>query len=78
MPRLLLAFALLTVLSIRTGFADVPIPSPPDVDARAYIVVDFHTNKVLAAREAVARMEPASLTKLMTAYIVFGNWLPEN
>ncbi|MFI4890886.1 MAG: D-alanyl-D-alanine carboxypeptidase family protein [Steroidobacterales bacterium] len=71
MLRLLPAFALLTVLSIRPGFADVPVPTPPDVDARAYIVVDFHTNRVLAAREAVARMEPASLTKLMTAYIVF-------
>jgi D-alanyl-D-alanine carboxypeptidase (penicillin-binding protein 5/6) len=52
--------------------ADTPIPSPPDVDARAYIVVDFHTDKTLAAKEAVARLEPASLTKLMTAYIVFG------
>jgi D-alanyl-D-alanine carboxypeptidase (penicillin-binding protein 5/6) len=71
MPRLLLAVCLLTVLSIRSGVADVAVPTPPDVDARAYIVVDFHTDKVLAAREAIARMEPASLTKLMTAYIVF-------
>jgi D-alanyl-D-alanine carboxypeptidase (penicillin-binding protein 5/6) len=48
-----------------------PIPTPPQVDARAYVVVDFHTAKVLAADNAVARMEPASLTKLMTSYIVF-------
>jgi D-alanyl-D-alanine carboxypeptidase (penicillin-binding protein 5/6) len=41
------------------------------VDARAYIVVDYRTDKVLASREAAARLEPASLTKLMTAYIVF-------
>jgi D-alanyl-D-alanine carboxypeptidase (penicillin-binding protein 5/6) len=41
------------------------------VDARAYIVVDYRTGKVLAANNADARMEPASLTKLMTAYIVF-------
>jgi D-alanyl-D-alanine carboxypeptidase (penicillin-binding protein 5/6) len=33
--------------------------------------VDFHTGRVLAAKDADARMEPASLTKLMTAYIVF-------
>jgi D-alanyl-D-alanine carboxypeptidase (penicillin-binding protein 5/6) len=52
--------------------ADTPIPTPPDVDARAYIVVDFHTDKTLAAKNAVERLEPASLTKLMTAYIVFG------
>jgi D-alanyl-D-alanine carboxypeptidase (penicillin-binding protein 5/6) len=51
--------------------ADTPIPSAPEVDARTYIVVDFHTDKVLAAKDAAARMEPASLTKLMTAYIVF-------
>jgi D-alanyl-D-alanine carboxypeptidase (penicillin-binding protein 5/6) len=74
MLRSLFACCLLTVLSglsVRPAVADVAIPQPPDVEARAYIVVDFHTNKVLAAREAVARLEPASLTKLMTAYIVF-------
>ena len=49
----------------------MPIPSAPQVDARAYILVDYQTDKVLAAKEAAARMEPASLTKLMTAYIVF-------
>jgi len=49
----------------------VPIPGAPQVDARAYILVDYQTDKVLAANEATARMEPASLTKLMTAYIVF-------
>jgi D-alanyl-D-alanine carboxypeptidase (penicillin-binding protein 5/6) len=47
------------------------IPTPPQVDARAYIVVDSRTDKILAAKDATARMEPASLTKLMTAYIVF-------
>jgi D-alanyl-D-alanine carboxypeptidase (penicillin-binding protein 5/6) len=51
--------------------ADTPLPTPPTVDARAYIVVDYRTGKVLASQEALARMEPASLTKLMTAYIVF-------
>jgi serine-type D-Ala-D-Ala carboxypeptidase (penicillin-binding protein 5/6) len=47
------------------------IPTAPQVDARAYIVVDYRTDKILAAKDAAARMEPASLTKLMTAYIVF-------
>jgi serine-type D-Ala-D-Ala carboxypeptidase (penicillin-binding protein 5/6) len=51
--------------------APTPIPTAPQVDARAYIVVDYRTDKILAAKDAVARMEPASLTKLMTAYIVF-------
>jgi D-alanyl-D-alanine carboxypeptidase (penicillin-binding protein 5/6) len=48
-----------------------PIPSAPQVDARSYILVDYQTDKILAAKDATARMEPASLTKLMTAYIVF-------
>jgi serine-type D-Ala-D-Ala carboxypeptidase (penicillin-binding protein 5/6) len=49
-----------------------PMPTAPEVDARAYILVDYRTGKILASKEAVARMEPASLTKLMTAYVVFG------
>ena len=47
------------------------LPTAPQVDARAYIVVDYRTDKILAAKDATARMEPASLTKLMTSYIVF-------
>jgi D-alanyl-D-alanine carboxypeptidase (penicillin-binding protein 5/6) len=69
--RSLLAFCILTVLSIRCAVAAAPIPTAPAVDARSYILVDFRTDKILAAGNAVARMDPASLTKLMTAYIVF-------
>jgi D-alanyl-D-alanine carboxypeptidase (penicillin-binding protein 5/6) len=47
------------------------IPSPPDADARAYILVDYASGQVLAQRNADTRMEPASLTKLMTCYLVF-------
>src|SRR5580693_993066 len=51
--------------------AGMTIPAAPQVDARSYILVDYQTGKVLAAADAASRMEPASLTKLMTAYIVF-------
>jgi len=51
--------------------ASITIPTAPQVDARAYIVVDYRTDKILAAKDATTRMDPASLTKLMTAYIVF-------
>jgi D-alanyl-D-alanine carboxypeptidase (penicillin-binding protein 5/6) len=47
------------------------IPNPPEVDARAYVLIDYTTGQVLAQRNADARMEPASLTKLMTCYVVF-------
>jgi serine-type D-Ala-D-Ala carboxypeptidase (penicillin-binding protein 5/6) len=54
-----------------TPAASISIPTAPQVEARTYIVVDHRTDKVLAAKDATARVEPASLTKLMTAYIVF-------
>jgi len=51
--------------------AAVPIPKPPDVNARAYILVDHFSGRVLAESHADDREEPASLTKLMTSYAVF-------
>jgi D-alanyl-D-alanine carboxypeptidase (penicillin-binding protein 5/6) len=51
--------------------APSPVPTAPQVDARSYILADYRTGKTLASRDSQARMEPASLTKLMTAYIVF-------
>jgi D-alanyl-D-alanine carboxypeptidase (penicillin-binding protein 5/6) len=44
---------------------------PPSVSARSYILLDFQSGKVLAAKASDERVEPASLTKLMTAYVVF-------
>ena len=46
-------------------------PQPPEIAARQYILVDLASNQVLAEREADVPAEPASLTKLMTAYLVF-------
>jgi D-alanyl-D-alanine carboxypeptidase (penicillin-binding protein 5/6) len=51
--------------------AAIQLPPPPTVDARSYILVDYQTGKVLGSNAATERMEPASLTKLMTSYIVF-------
>ena len=51
--------------------ATMPVPRAPDVGAKAYILVDYHSGRVLAEQNADARMEPASITKLMTAYVVF-------
>ena len=58
-------------LTLPTAHASAPIPKPPDVSARAYILVDHFSGRVLAADHADDRMEPASLTKLMTSYVVF-------
>src|SRR5579872_3277978 len=43
----------------------------PEVDARAYILIDSATGQLLAQRSDQQRLEPASLTKLMTCYVVF-------
>ena len=46
-------------------------PSPPDIAARAYILVDAASGQALAQRHPEERLPPASLTKLMTCYVVF-------
>jgi serine-type D-Ala-D-Ala carboxypeptidase (penicillin-binding protein 5/6) len=51
--------------------ATAPIPGPPAVNARAYILMDHFSGRVLAQDHADERAEPASLTKLVTAYVVF-------
>jgi len=49
----------------------LPPPTPPAINAKAWVLVDHDTGQVLAAQAADERMEPASLTKLMTAYLAF-------
>jgi D-alanyl-D-alanine carboxypeptidase (penicillin-binding protein 5/6) len=49
----------------------VPLPPPPELKARSFIVIDHDSGRVLAALDPDSRQEPASLTKLMTAYVVF-------
>lgn len=63
----LICFSLITSLS----YASIThTPTPPDIDAAAYILVDFHSGKILADKEANKRIDPASLTKMMTIYII--------
>jgi len=65
------SIAILVVSFSGPGRAAVPIPKAPDVNARAYILVDHFSGRVLAEDHADEREEPASLTKLMTSYAVF-------
>ncbi len=56
------------------AFAQSPaplIPSPPALAAKAWVLLDWQTRQVLVSRGPDERVEPASLTKLMTAYLVF-------
>ena len=46
-------------------------PQPPEIAARSYILLDLNSQQVLAERDDDTQADPASLTKLMTAYLVF-------
>ena len=69
MKRLLASLALAALLP-QTVFAQA-LPQPPEIAARAYVLLDLSANQPLASRDADVTVEPASLTKLMTAYLVF-------
>jgi D-alanyl-D-alanine carboxypeptidase (penicillin-binding protein 5/6) len=51
--------------------AHAQMPQAPEIAARAYLLMDVTANQVLAHKDADVPVEPASLTKLMTAYLVF-------
>jgi D-alanyl-D-alanine carboxypeptidase (penicillin-binding protein 5/6) len=51
--------------------ADVPMPAPPSLSATGYLLSDYHSGRILASQNENQRLEPASLTKIMTAYVVF-------
>ncbi|OAJ70586.1 peptidase [Methylobacillus sp. MM3] len=65
----LLLLPLLFLSSI--AFALDDIPPPPTLAAKAYLLLDFNSRAVLAQQNANERVDPASLTKLMTAYLSF-------
>ena len=49
----------------------LPIPKPPSTGAKSFVVQDFGSGRILAENNADMSVEPASITKLMTAYVVF-------
>ena len=63
--------AAVLALSCLAWGVQAQMPQPPELAARAYLLIDVTANQVLAAKDADMPVEPASLTKLMTAYLVF-------
>ncbi len=49
----------------------IPVPAPPQVAAESYLLIDYDSGKVLAEKNIDTQVEPASITKLMTAYAVY-------
>ncbi|MCX7660975.1 MAG: D-alanyl-D-alanine carboxypeptidase [Caldimonas manganoxidans] len=70
MKRLIASLLTIASLAWAALSSAQPLP-PPDVAAKSYVLLDMNSNQVLAAREPDTPSDPASLTKLMTAYVVF-------
>jgi len=71
-----LLFLLLSALAVPSHAQTVPEAArtdlpPPDLTARSWVLMDYNTGWILAEHESDQRIEPASLTKLMTAFVVF-------
>ena len=60
------------ILEPAASMSETSLPTPPNIAARAYILMDAQSGRVLLEHNADERLEPASLTKIMTAYITFG------
>jgi D-alanyl-D-alanine carboxypeptidase (penicillin-binding protein 5/6) len=67
-PSLLCALALSVLSCVAVAQT---APQPPEVAARSYLLLDVTANQILAQKDIDSPVEPASLTKLMSAYIVF-------
>ncbi|HTV84771.1 MAG TPA: D-alanyl-D-alanine carboxypeptidase family protein [Dyella sp.] len=48
----------------------VPVPPPPDVDGKSWVLMDYATGQILASKDADMRVVPASITKVMTDYVI--------
>ncbi len=74
MPNLLrilvVVFTLFSIAAPQNAVAQF-VPPPPKINAKGWLAIDFQSGFVMAESNAGKRMEPASLTKLMTAWVVF-------
>lgn len=68
--NLIIRTLLLLVVTVAPAQAATIIPAPPQIAARAYLVMDADTGKVIMADREHERFPPASLTKMMTSYIL--------
>jgi D-alanyl-D-alanine carboxypeptidase (penicillin-binding protein 5/6) len=82
----ILQATLLTAASLTATFAHsapVVVPDAPQIAAKGYVLIDYNSGKVLADKEMHTKLSPASLTKMMTSYVIGqelarGNISPED
>ncbi|CAG9412818.1 D-alanyl-D-alanine carboxypeptidase DacA [Providencia alcalifaciens] len=78
LPQIVRQTALASALIVSTvtfananeAFPNTSVPAAPAIDAEAYILIDYNSGKVLAQSNADQRRDPASLTKMMTSYVI--------
>ena len=68
---LIASLLLMLIVNIRLEAQILTIPSPPVIGAKSYLVIDATTDFEIAALDPDLKLPPASITKLMTAYVVF-------
>ena len=71
MMKLRFALLLSIVLVSVANATNIPLPAPPSLDAKSYFIMDAKSGVVLAEHNPEERLAPASITKIMTAYVVF-------
>ena len=71
MRSILFSLLLVFYSALPAQQSTLPIPPAPAIAARAYLLLDFNSEQLLVAQNPQQRVEPASLTKLMTAYLTF-------
>ena len=64
-------FAIVVLILSCSAVQAAGVPQPPAADAKAHFLVDMHSSRVLSEENADEPLEPASLTKMMTSYVVF-------
>jgi D-alanyl-D-alanine carboxypeptidase (penicillin-binding protein 5/6) len=64
-------FFMLLFMGVVSVNAAVPVPAPPQIAAKNYLLIDFDSGRILAEKDADVQIEPASITKLMTAYVIY-------
>ena len=64
-------FLALSLMFSTWSQAATPVPKAPSVGAKGYLVEDFLSGQAIAEKNADQPLEPASITKLMSAYVIF-------
>jgi D-alanyl-D-alanine carboxypeptidase (penicillin-binding protein 5/6) len=82
LPRSLFAFAAAALVAgvaaqqpprpvvPRPVVPEAPVPPPPDVEGKSWVLMDYNTGQIIASKDPDVQLEPASITKIMTDYVV--------